>query len=178
MAEFENTRLQTEELLAKLGGLDMADRDEVRAEIVSRLNAILDSMDAWKSASPSDDETVGAIREQIADIRLTLPRSARELETVRTEWAERYRKAIGDGKDAFEKLSEQMQQNQSPEAYRWKRNFSDVTAAMEAVNRLNATLMDASSRLERQNAAHKPPVPDTAPPGRTDRDPDMTSNLS
>jgi chromosome segregation ATPase len=178
MAEFQAAAREVKDILAMVNGLDTAERDNIRQDVGNRLQMILTSIGLWESVNPSDDDAIRNVRNQIAHLRQSLPPAARDLELVRTEWADRYRQQLGDGKDEFEKLSEQLQQQQSPEAYRWKHNFEEVTDVMDAVNRLNGQLMDLSSQLEHENAETKPPIQDTGPPYRSDRDPEMPANMS
>jgi small-conductance mechanosensitive channel len=177
MAEYEKTVRQAEALRDQLNGLDTAERDAVRQQAVELLGRIRSSVNRWEAESPADSEGVRQSRSEIADFRRSLHDCVTQLELVRTEWADRYRQEIKDGKDNFEKLSEQLQLQMSPEAYRWKRNFGQVTDVMEAFNRFNGQLMDLSSGIEQAVERAHPPS-DIGTAERTDRDPAPPANLS
>jgi chromosome segregation ATPase len=178
LAAFQDTERQVRAVLSSINGMDFADRQTVRKQVEDCLHSVLTLLSQADNVTPADGAAVRSAREQIADCRQHVHKCLPELEQLRAEWADRYRVQVGEDKEAFEKLSEQMQQARNAEAYRWKHNFAQVTHAVEQLGRLNGQLMDMSSQVEREHAKTLPPMQDTPPLDRQDRDPDMTANLS
>ncbi|TJY41848.1 hypothetical protein E5161_11640 [Cohnella pontilimi] len=178
MAAFQEIERQIKDVLSMLNGMDFADRQSVRKQVEDCLTGVLDFMQQGDRVSPADSEAVRNTRSQIAECRQRVHQCLPVLEQLRTEWADRYRNAIGDEKNEFEKLSDVMQQQKSSEAYRWKNNFADVQKAVDQLAKVNGGLMDLSSEVEREHAETLPPPPDPGPMDRKDRDPDMSSNRS
>lgn len=176
MADFGAAAEQVEHVITLLNGLDMADKDHVRQEALARMEKIRTSLQSWISASPENSQVVEETRDQIADCRESLFDCLPMLESVQDEWAYRYRSETGGRKDEYEKLSDTLQQ-QVPEVYRWKRNYEEITKALDAVYRLNGQLMDLGSQLEQE---HLDAVPPAAPGSveRMDTDPSPSANRS
>lgn len=178
LAAFQEIERQVKDLLSMLNGMDFADRQSVRKQVEDCLQTVLALMGQGENVSPADSEAVSNARNKIAECRQHVHRCLPELEQLRTEWADRYRKAIGDGKNEYEKLSDSMQQQKSAEAYRWKHNFAQVKQAVDQLAKVNGRLMDLSSEVEREHAETLPPPKDPGHLDRQDRDPDMPANMS
>jgi hypothetical protein len=94
-------------------------------------------------------DLTGRAAGELASLRAEASELSRKLDNLRSEAARLYRHTIGEQKDAFEKLSPVVQQQQSPEAYRLKLVFQQFSDCLNELDLFKASALDCEGTLER-----------------------------
>jgi hypothetical protein len=89
-------------------------------------------------------------RDILVRMRQAVRKLQEQLEQIKTKAAETYRKHIGaEEKEAFERLSPELQQQYNAQAYRSFAAFHSADELLDRLSGLNSALMDAGSELDR-----------------------------
>lgn len=166
---------QLSAIKTQLGGLYAENADaEMKACRAYSNQLLLDG-----TALTTSDRSANEKRGIMVGMRQAVHKLQEQLEQVKTKTAESYRKRIGtEEKEAFEKLSPELQQQNNAPAYRSFAAFHVADELLHKLSGLNAALMDAGSELDRSMRPADAGAGRTAAAGDTeryDRDPAPSS---
>jgi hypothetical protein len=97
----------------------------------------------------------GEIRKMLAGCRVELFRMLQEIDLLMTDSADVYRQSIGDRKNEFEQLSDEMQQKSDPQVYQHKYVYWQLFDSKDQIRLLTSSIMDLEGQLEHEQLVHK-----------------------
>ncbi|MFC0211329.1 hypothetical protein ACFFK0_02495 [Paenibacillus chartarius] len=127
--------------------LDQASAANARKTCEAYGNQLLLDGSALLKADMSHEQK----REVIAGMRQAVHKLQETTRELMSQCAEAYRGQIGtEEKEAYEKLSKQLQQEYKPEAFRSLQAYHQVGRLHDLLSSLNTELLDADFELERE----------------------------
>jgi hypothetical protein len=150
---FTGIEAQLSAIKRQLGSLYAEGAEQELKTCLAYCNQLLLDGSALTAGGGSDEVADGAAygdkRGTIARMRTAVHTLQQNLEQVKTITAEAYRKQLGSAeKEAFERLSPELQQQYNAEAYRPFAAFHQADRLLDELSRLNTALMDAGHGLE------------------------------
>ncbi|WP_426446507.1 hypothetical protein ACP26L_22390 [Paenibacillus sp. S-38] len=133
-------------------------QSEQLRELTRHLDRMRERFSALQSL-PEDRAEVMELRQSLAELREELRPCGQDVEVKREECLKEYRSALGEDKEAFEKLSEAEQQGSRPLAYRYKQDYRTLKDLSEILSLLSADLMNLSDQVE-HHFLHSHPAPE------------------
>jgi hypothetical protein len=106
-------------------------------------------------------------------MRQAVAKMREAVDSLQSQTAETYRSQIGTQKETFEALSDIMQQQMNPEAFRSRMAFHSLAKLNEILSLLNGGLMDLNGNLEQAGRA-APMRPEGGATETFDKDPESS----
>jgi hypothetical protein len=106
------------------------------------------------------NNSIQEIRNELASLRLDVRKCMSLFETKLSTCVDAYRSALGDQKEAFEKLSESEQKIAHPDGYKALQRFYKINLLKDMSQEISDKLMDLSSEIEHQSLQEEetPPI--------------------
>ena len=142
----------------KLGGISSAlagiQQGEGSAEHLNAIMGELGQLAGELKAAQSQvtSEMTESARQELVRCRMGLHQMLQAVSDIRSNTADQYRQALGEQKQAFEQLTEEVQLQDYPEAYGYKQLFHQMGQVSGQIHDLDRAMMDTSYQLGRSPA--------------------------